>query len=70
MPLLRTFDPARGKIVVTLAAALADRMSRWSDIREYLPFLYEQARSRPGARVLELGNLQAARRTHRGAYRL
>ena len=55
MPLLRTFDPARGKIVVTLAAALADRMSRWSDIREYMPFLYEQARSRPGVRVLELG---------------
>jgi cephalosporin hydroxylase len=55
MPLARTFDPARGKIVVTLAAALADRMSRWSDIREYMPFLYEQGRSRPGARVLELG---------------
>ena len=55
MPLARTFDPARGKIVITLAAALADRMSRWSDIREYLPFLYEQARTREGVRVLELG---------------
>jgi cephalosporin hydroxylase len=55
MPLARTFDPARGKIVVTLHAAYLDRLSRWSDIQEYLPFLHEQARSRPGVRVLELG---------------
>jgi cephalosporin hydroxylase len=56
MPLLRTYDPARGKIVVTLHAAYLDRLSRWSDIQEYLPFLHEQARSRPGCRVLELGS--------------
>ena len=55
MPLARTFDPASGKIVSTVHDALADRLSRWSDIQEYLPFLYEQARSRPGVRVLELG---------------
>ena len=55
MPLARTFDPARGKIIVTLHAGYLDRLSRPGDIREYLPFLYEQARSRPGCRVLELG---------------
>lgn len=56
MPLARTYDPARGRIVVTLHAAYLDRLSRWSDIQEYLPFLHEQARSRPGVRVLELGS--------------
>jgi predicted O-methyltransferase YrrM len=56
MPLARTYDPARGKIVVTLRSAYLDRLSRWSDIQEYLPFLHEQARSRPGVRVLELGS--------------
>ena len=56
MPLLRTFDADRGKIVVTLESALADRLSRWSVIQEYMPFLHEQARSRPGCRVLELGS--------------
>ena len=55
MPLLRAYDPASGKIAVTLRAAYLDRLSRWSDIQEYLPFLHEQARSRPGCRVLELG---------------
>ena len=56
MPLARTYDPARGKIVVTLHSAYLDRLSRWSDIQEYLPFLHEQARSRQGCRVLELGS--------------
>ena len=56
MPLLRTYDPARGRIVVTLRSAYLDRLSRWSDIQEYLPFLNEQARSRKGVRVLELGS--------------
>ena len=55
MPLARTFDPALGQVITTVHDAFADRLSRWSDIQEYLPFLYEQARSRPGARVLELG---------------
>lgn len=55
MPLLRTYDAGSGKIKVTLKAAYLDRLSRWSDIQEYMPFLYEQARTRPGVRVLELG---------------
>ena len=55
MPLLRTYDPATGKIVVTLRSAFGDRLARWSDIQEYMPYLYEQAASRPGCRVLELG---------------
>jgi predicted O-methyltransferase YrrM len=59
MPLLRTYDPAMGKIVVTLRAAYLDRLSRWSDIQEYMPFLHEQARSRPRCRVLELGARRA-----------
>jgi predicted O-methyltransferase YrrM len=55
MPLLRTYDSAQGKITVSLRSGYLDRLSRWSDIQEYLPFLHEQARSRPGCRVLELG---------------
>ncbi len=55
MPLARTFDAASGKIVTTVRDAYLDRLSRWSDIQEYLPLLHEQARSRPGVRVLELG---------------
>jgi cephalosporin hydroxylase len=55
MPLARTYDAERGRIVVTLQSAYLDRLSRDSDITEYLPFLYEQARSREGVRVLELG---------------
>ena len=55
MPLLRAYDAASGKIKVTLKSAYLDRLARWSDIQEYMPFLYEAARSRPGARILELG---------------
>lgn len=55
MPLLRTYDAAAGKVRVTLRSGYLDRLSRWSDIQEYMPFLHEQARSRPGCRVLELG---------------
>ena len=49
MPLARTYDASRGKIVTTLHDGYLDRLSRWSDIQEYLPFLHEQARSRPGS---------------------
>jgi predicted O-methyltransferase YrrM len=56
MPLARTFDPARRAVVSTVRDGYLDRCSRWSDIREYLPFLYETARSYPGVRVLELGS--------------
>jgi len=59
MPLARTFDPATGKVITTLHDAYLDRLSRWSDIQEYLPFLHEQARSRKGVRVLELGSRRA-----------
>lgn len=55
MALLRAYDATSGKVRVTLRSAYLDRLSRWSDIQEYMPFLYEQARSRPGCRVLELG---------------
>jgi predicted O-methyltransferase YrrM len=55
MPLLQTYDASRGKIIVTLQSAYLDRLSRLSDVREYLPFLHETARSYAGVRVLELG---------------
>ena len=56
MPLLRTYDGNRGKVLSTLRDGLADRLSRWSDIREYLPFLYETAKAYDKVRVLELGS--------------
>jgi predicted O-methyltransferase YrrM len=56
MPLARTFDGTG--VVSTLYDGYLDRLSRRSDIREYLPFLYETARSYPGVRVLELGTRQ------------
>lgn len=43
------------KVVTTVYDGYLDRLSRWSDIQEYLPIFYEQARSRPSVRVLELG---------------
>ena len=55
MALARTYEPARRAVVTTLDDAYRDRLSKPSDIREYLPFLHEQVRSRPGCRVLELG---------------
>jgi predicted O-methyltransferase YrrM len=55
MPLARTYDQARRAITVTLEAGYRDRLARDSDIQEYMPFLREQAASRPGCRVLELG---------------
>lgn len=55
MALLRTYNPAAGKVQVTLRAGYLDRLSRWSDIQEYMPFLRGQAASRPGCRILELG---------------
>lgn len=56
MPLARTYDPARRAIVSTARDGYLDRCSRWSDIQEYLPFLYETARSYDQVRVLELGS--------------
>ncbi len=51
MPLRRAYDPARGKVVTTIGDIYADRLARWSDIREYMPYLREQARGT----VIELG---------------
>jgi len=53
MPLARTFDGTR--IVSTLRDGYLDRLSKWSDIQEYLPFLHETAKSYKKVRVLELG---------------
>jgi cephalosporin hydroxylase len=55
MPLARTFDPVSGRVASSLMDGYLDRLARWSDIQEYLPFLHETARSYPGVRVLELG---------------
>jgi predicted O-methyltransferase YrrM len=56
MPLARTYDAATGKVVTTIHDAYLDRLSRWSDIQEYLPYLHETAKSYPDVRVLELGS--------------
>jgi len=55
MPLARTFDAAQGKIVSTAYDGYLDRLSRWSDIQESMPVLYETAKSYENVRVLELG---------------
>ena len=53
MPLARTFDGAN--VATTLHDAYLDRLSKWSDIQESLPFLHETAKSYQNVRVLELG---------------
>lgn len=55
MPIARTYDATIGKVVTTVRDAYLDRLSKWSDIQEYLPFLHETAKSYPQVRVLELG---------------
>ena len=55
MPLARTFDVTQGRIVSTAFDGYMDRLSKWSDIQDDLPFLYETAKSREKVRVLELG---------------
>ena len=55
MPLARTYDKARGAVITTMRDGFEDRLSKWSDIREYMPFLHETAKSYPQVRVLELG---------------
>ena len=59
MPLLRTYDAARREVGTSLHSAYLDRLSRWSDIREYLSLLYDFARSYPQVRVLELASGRA-----------
>ena len=51
MPLRRRY--LNGKMVSTVRDVYQDRLTRKSDIQEYLPFLHEQAKSHP--RILELG---------------
>jgi len=54
MPLARTFNGE--KVVTTVYDGFLDRLSKWSDIQEYLPFLHETALSYDEVRVLELGS--------------
>jgi predicted O-methyltransferase YrrM len=56
MPVARTFRKELGRTVTTVYDGYLDRLSRWSDIQEYLPLMYAVARSYPGARILELGS--------------
>ena len=58
MAIARTYDAAVGKVITTIHDAYQDRLHKWSDIQEYLPFLHETVRSYPQARVLELGARQ------------
>ena len=56
MPLARTYEASRRSVVTTLQDAFADRLARWSDIQEYLPFLHREAVGRDTlGRVIELG---------------
>src|SRR5580704_726120 len=55
MPIARIFDVTSGRVITTLRDGFVDRLSRDSDIKEYLPFLFETAASYPKVRVLELG---------------
>jgi predicted O-methyltransferase YrrM len=55
VPLAHAYDGSQGKIIITHHAGYLDRLSRWSDIQEYLPYLHEQACSYENVRVLELG---------------
>ena len=55
MPLLKVYDASWGKVFVSMQSAFEDRLSKWSDVQEYLPLLYDTAASYPKVRVLELG---------------
>jgi len=54
MPLRRVFNGSG--VVTTIKDAWLDRLSKWSDIQEYMPFLCEQAASRDKPVILELGS--------------
>jgi predicted O-methyltransferase YrrM len=55
MPLTRIYNEDLGKPITTVYQGYLDRLTRWSDIQEFLPLLYDAARSYPEVRVLELG---------------
>lgn len=59
MPLKRTFDVTRGAIVTSIKDTYLDRLSKWSDIQEYLPLFYDEARNREKPLILELGSRRA-----------
>ena len=54
MPLARNFNGTR--VVTTVMDGFLDRLSKWSDIQEYMPFLYETARSYPERQGSRTGN--------------
>ena len=54
MPIRRVFNGAN--IVTTIRDAYLDRLSKWSDIQEYMPRLYEEAKGREKPVILELGS--------------
>ena len=56
MPLAWTYRKDLGRVVTTVHQGYLDRLSKWSDIQEYLPLLRSIAMSYPGVRVLELGS--------------
>ena len=53
MPLARTWDGER--ITTTVRDGYLDRLSKQSDVQEYMPFFCETARSYGKTRILELG---------------
>lgn len=53
MPIARVWNGA--KVVTRVYDGYLDRLSRWSDVQEYMPFFYETAKQYPNVRVLELG---------------
>ena len=55
MALARVYDAAHGPFASSLHDGYRDRLARWSDIQEYMPYLYDCACSYPQVRVLELG---------------
>ena len=55
MPIARTYDAKSGRVITTARDGFMDRLSKASDIQEYLLFLYETAVSYRNVRVLELG---------------
>ena len=55
MPIARTYDATRDRVITTLHDGFLDRLSKWSDIQEYMPLLHKVASSYPNVRVLELG---------------
>lgn len=56
MALRRTYDLALDATTSTLHDGYMDRLGKWSDIQEYLPFLFDTAKSYEHVRVLELGS--------------